>query len=79
MSKAISVVVSLILPMILFQVAKVLARGIRSPNSASSITAGLRLIGFGDMQTGIVVMMLLALITYIASMQILSARDRDQS
>lgn len=61
--------------MFIFQFVKVLARGVRYVNSASSVTSGLRMIGFGDMQTGIVVMMLLSLITYIVTIQIVGKRS----
>ena len=67
MNKAISIVISLILPMIIFQIAKVLAVGIGRMNSASAITYGLRMVGFGNPQTGILVMMLLSLATYIVA------------
>jgi hypothetical protein len=76
MNKVVSVIVSLIVPMAIFQVVKVLAQGIRYVNSASGVTSGLRMIGFGDMQTGIVVMMLLSLLTYMATIQVVGDRTR---
>ena len=72
MNKVISIIISLIAPMLIFQVVKVLAVGIRRLNSASAITSGLKMIGFGGIQTGIVVMMLLSLLTYIVTIQIIS-------
>ena len=61
--------------MFLFQIVKVLAVGIKRLNSTSAITSALSMIGFGDVQTGILVMMLLSLITYIISMEVIKKKD----
>ena len=74
MNKAISIIISLLIPMTILQISKILAYGIRRMNSIQSINSGLKMIGFGDLQTGIIVMMTLSLITYMISEQIIGKK-----
>ena len=74
MNKAITIIISLLVPMTIFQVSKILAYGIQRMNSVQSINLGLKMIGFGDAQTGIIVMMILSLITYMISDQIIGKK-----
>ena len=70
MGRGISVVISLLLPLTIFQVAKILAFGIKRFNSRQAMTSALEMLGLGNIQTGIVVMMLLALVTYMIAIEI---------
>ena len=67
MNKAVSIIVSIIIPMIILQICKVLAVGISRMNSVQAMNSALKMIGFGNSQTGIMIMMLLSLAIYIGS------------
>ena len=66
-SKIVSIIISIIIPMIMFQICKIFAVGIPRMNSVQAMNSALKMIGFGNAQTGIITMMILSLVIYIAS------------